>query len=114
MIARSSGGWLWNMVPTISQTSSASDSKVGRGETAGEEKKKENPVQPAYSISGYTRSSEMKKALVSGITGQDGSFLAEFLLAKGYEVHGVVRRASTFNTERLDAIYADPHEKRAK
>jgi GDPmannose 4,6-dehydratase len=56
----------------------------------------------------------MKKALVSGITGQDGSFLAEFLLAKGYEVHGVVRRASTFNTERLDAIYADPHEKRAK
>ncbi|MBZ5604137.1 MAG: GDP-mannose 4,6-dehydratase [Acidobacteriia bacterium] len=56
----------------------------------------------------------MKKALISGITGQDGSFLAEFLLAKGYEVHGVVRRASTFNTERLDSIYADPHEKSAK
>jgi GDPmannose 4,6-dehydratase len=55
----------------------------------------------------------MKKALISGITGQDGSFLAEFLLAKGYEVHGIVRRASTFNTERLDPIYADPHERGA-
>src|SRR5258705_13533188 len=53
----------------------------------------------------------MKKALISGITGQDGSFLAELLLAKGYEVHGIVRRASTFNTERLDPIYSDPHEK---
>ncbi|MGD1095453.1 MAG: GDP-mannose 4,6-dehydratase [Bryobacteraceae bacterium] len=52
----------------------------------------------------------MKRALVSGITGQDGSFLAEFLLAKGYEVHGIMRRASTFNTDRLDAIYTDPHE----
>jgi len=54
-----------------------------------------------------------KKALISGITGQDGSFLAEFLLAKGYEVHGIVRRASTFNTDRLDSIYADPHEQNA-
>jgi len=65
----------------------------------------------------YTRiccGGRMKKALISGITGQDGSFLAEFLLSKGYEVHGVVRRASTFNTERLDAIYADPHEQHAK
>jgi GDPmannose 4,6-dehydratase len=52
----------------------------------------------------------MKKALILGVTGQDGSFLSEFLLAKGYEVHGVVRRASTFNTERLDSIYADPHD----
>ena len=52
----------------------------------------------------------LKKALILGITGQDGSFLAEFLLAKQYQVHGVVRRASTFNTERLDRIYADPHE----
>jgi GDPmannose 4,6-dehydratase len=51
----------------------------------------------------------MKRALITGITGQDGSFLAEFLLAKGYEVHGIVRRASTFNTDRIDAIYADPH-----
>ncbi|MEO7144356.1 MAG: GDP-mannose 4,6-dehydratase [Bryobacteraceae bacterium] len=52
----------------------------------------------------------MKTALITGITGQDGSFLAEFLLAKGYEVHGIVRRASTFNTDRLDQIYGDPHE----
>src|SRR5207302_6566536 len=51
-----------------------------------------------------------RRALITGITGQDGSFLAELLLAKGYTVHGVVRRASTFNTERLDGIYADPHQ----
>ena len=52
----------------------------------------------------------MKRALISGVTGQDGSFLVEFLLAKGYEVHGIVRRASTFNTGRLSGIYSDPHE----
>ncbi|MDP2788596.1 MAG: GDP-mannose 4,6-dehydratase [bacterium] len=51
-----------------------------------------------------------KKALITGITGQDGSYLAEFLLKKGYEVHGIIRRASTFNTGRLDDIYQDPHE----
>ncbi|HEY0944592.1 MAG TPA: GDP-mannose 4,6-dehydratase [Opitutaceae bacterium] len=51
----------------------------------------------------------MKKALITGITGQDGSYLAELLLAKGYEVHGVVRRASTFNTGRIDHLYQDPH-----
>lgn len=51
----------------------------------------------------------MPKALVTGITGQDGSYLAEFLLGKGYEVHGVIRRASSFNTERLEPIYQDPH-----
>jgi GDPmannose 4,6-dehydratase len=51
----------------------------------------------------------MPKALITGITGQDGSYLAEFLLAKGYEVHGVIRRASSFNTERLEPIYQDPH-----
>ena len=51
----------------------------------------------------------MKRALITGITGQDGSYLAELLLAKGYEVTGVVRRSSTFNTERLDGIYQDPH-----
>ena len=50
-----------------------------------------------------------KKALITGITGQDGSYLAELLLGKGYEVHGIIRRASTFNTGRLDAIYEDPH-----
>jgi GDPmannose 4,6-dehydratase len=51
----------------------------------------------------------MKRALITGITGQDGSYLAELLLSKGYEVHGVIRRASTFNTKRLDHIYQDPH-----
>jgi GDPmannose 4,6-dehydratase len=51
----------------------------------------------------------MKRALITGITGQDGSYLAELLLQKGYEVHGVVRRSSSFNTERLDPIYQDPH-----
>jgi GDPmannose 4,6-dehydratase len=53
----------------------------------------------------------MKKALISGITGQDGSYLAEFLLSKGYEVHGIVRRASQFNTQRIDHLYQDPHKK---
>ncbi|HEY3854480.1 MAG TPA: GDP-mannose 4,6-dehydratase [Verrucomicrobiae bacterium] len=55
-----------------------------------------------------------KKALITGITGQDGSYLAELLLAKGYEVHGIIRRASTFNTGRLDPIYADPHVSKNK
>ncbi len=51
-----------------------------------------------------------KTALITGVTGQDGSYLAELLLSKGYEVHGLIRRASTFNTQRLDPIYRDPHE----
>jgi len=50
-----------------------------------------------------------KKALISGITGQDGSYLAELLLSKGYEVHGIIRRSSSFNTERIDHLYLDPH-----
>lgn len=53
----------------------------------------------------------MKTALITGITGQDGSYLAELLLAKGYQVHGIIRRASTFNTDRIDHIYVDPHDK---
>src|ERR1700744_1700523 len=52
-----------------------------------------------------------KRALITGITGQDGSYLAEFLLGKGYEVHGIKRRASSFNTDRIDHLYQDPHEK---
>lgn len=56
----------------------------------------------------------MKKALITGITGQDGSYLAEFLLDKGYEVHGIKRRASSFNTQRVDHIYEDPHTDRAR
>jgi GDPmannose 4,6-dehydratase len=51
----------------------------------------------------------MKKALITGITGQDGSYLADLLVAKGYEVHGIIRRASTFNTARIDHLYQDPH-----
>jgi GDPmannose 4,6-dehydratase len=53
----------------------------------------------------------MKKALITGITGQDGAYLAEFLLGKGYEVHGIKRRASSFNTDRIDHLYQDPHER---
>lgn len=56
----------------------------------------------------------MKKALITGITGQDGSYLAEFLLEKGYEVHGIKRRASLFNTERIDHIFEDPHKSNQK
>lgn len=56
----------------------------------------------------------MKKAIVTGITGQDGSYLAELLLAKGYEVHGLLRRSSTFNTKRIDHLYVDPHDPSAK
>lgn len=56
----------------------------------------------------------MKKALITGITGQDGAYLAEFLLNKGYEVHGIKRRASSFNTDRVDHLYQDPHEKNVR
>ena len=52
----------------------------------------------------------MRRALITGVTGQDGSYLAEFLLDKGYEVHGIIRRSSTFNTSRIDHLYKDPHE----
>ncbi len=56
----------------------------------------------------------MKKALLTGITGQDGAYLAEFLLAKGYCVHGIKRRASSFNTARIDHLYRDPHDSNRK
>ena len=56
----------------------------------------------------------MKKALITGITGQNGSYLAEFLLSKNYKVHGIIRRASTFNTSRIDHIYVDPHKAGAR
>ncbi|NMN97770.1 GDP-mannose 4,6-dehydratase [Antrihabitans stalactiti] len=56
----------------------------------------------------------MKRALITGITGQDGSYLAELLLSKGYEVHGLIRRSSTFNTARIEHLYVDPHEPSAK
>lgn len=57
---------------------------------------------------------QLKKALITGITGQDGSYLSELLLEKGYEVHGIIRRTSTFNTDRIDHIYVDPHSEGAK
>ena len=58
--------------------------------------------------------SKVKTALITGITGQDGSYLAELLLSKGYKVHGIIRRSSTFNTRRIDHIYVDPHDPKAK
>ncbi|NPV57465.1 MAG: GDP-mannose 4,6-dehydratase [Anaerolineae bacterium] len=70
-------------------------------------------IAPAREIDHHSFSETLegclKKAIITGITGQDGSYLAEFLLAKGYEVHGLIRRASTFNTRRIDQIYHDPH-----
>ena len=57
---------------------------------------------------------ECKRSLITGITGQDGSYLAELLLDKGYEVHGIIRRTSTFNTDRIDHIYEDPHNEAPK
>ena len=67
---------------------------------------------PVYSLDG--RFDLSQRALITGITGQDGSYLAELLLSKGYEVHGIIRRASTFNTQRLDHIYEDPHTPNAR
>jgi GDPmannose 4,6-dehydratase len=60
------------------------------------------------------RKTDRKKALITGITGQDGSYLAELLLGKGYEVHGIVRRSSSFNTDRIDHLYKDPHNPEAR
>ncbi len=57
---------------------------------------------------------QAKRALITGITGQDGSYLSELLLEKGYEVHGIIRRTSTFNTDRIDHVYQDPHDERAR
>ena len=59
-------------------------------------------------------SNDNKVALITGITGQDGSYLAEFLLAKNYIVHGIKRRSSSFNTQRIDPLYEDPHNKEPK
>lgn len=59
----------------------------------------------------YTEApTEKKRALITGITGQDGSYLAELLISKGYEVHGIIRRSSSFNTARIDHLYRDRHE----
>ncbi len=58
----------------------------------------------------HKREKVQRRALITGITGQDGSYLAELLLSKGYEVHGIIRRSSSFNTSRIDHIYRDRHE----
>ncbi len=71
---------------------------------------KKNHKHTQISISEYVLINIMKKALITGVTGQDGAYLAEFLLEKGYEVHGVKRRTSLFNTDRIDHLYQDPHE----
>src|SRR6476620_6972324 len=68
-------------------------------------------ARPGAVVMGTT---SRKKALITGITGQDGSYLAEFLLAKGYEVHGLLRRSSSFNTDRIDHLYKDPHNPEAR
>ena len=78
------------------------ESSIGRADHADEQKPMANP------------SSSPKTALITGITGQDGSYLAELLLAKGYDVHGIIRRSSSFNTGRLDHLYRDPHEPGAR
>jgi GDPmannose 4,6-dehydratase len=69
------------------------------------------PTQSAGSRRTLSGADVAKKALITGVTGQDGAYLAEFLLGKGYEVHGIKRRASSFNTERIDHLYQDPHDK---
>jgi GDPmannose 4,6-dehydratase len=69
----------------------------------------------SLNIEGLNRESDtMKKTLITGITGQDGSYLAELLLSKEYEVHGIIRRSSTFNTSRIEHIYVDPHDPNAR
>jgi len=72
------------------------------------------PININNRAGALTKDTDMKKALITGITGQDGSYLAEFLLDKGYEVHGIKRRTSLFNTDRIDHLYQDPHETHRK
>jgi GDPmannose 4,6-dehydratase len=67
--------------------------------------------ETGYNVVVCVESRLSKRALITGITGQDGAYLAELLLQKGYEVHGIKRRASLFNTDRIDHLYQDPHEK---
>jgi len=71
----------------------------------------QNPVRDVLPVLNYNLGCSMSNvALITGITGQDGSYLVEFLLGKGYTVHGLIRRASTFNTDRIDHLYQDPHD----
>ncbi|MDX2152806.1 MAG: GDP-mannose 4,6-dehydratase [Bryobacteraceae bacterium] len=74
----------------------------------------ESSIQVSRRDDHRRRTITLKKAIITGVTGQDGSFLAEFLLKQGYEVHGIIRRSSSFNTNRLEHIYADPHQRDAR
>lgn len=90
-------------------------SSIGHAIHADEQKDRSDPHRPPsrdHAMSQPTTSTKI--ALITGITGQDGSYLAELLLAKGYEVHGIIRRSSSFNTGRLDHLYRDPHETNAR
>jgi len=71
-------------------------------------------MKDASFLGNFNMGNQMKKALITGVTGQDGAYLAEFLLGKGYEVHGIKRRASSFNTARVDHLYKDPHEEHVR
>lgn len=77
-------------------------------ETHSEKKDSETPTAKRVRYGSFDET--VKRALITGITGQDGSYLAELLLSKGYEVHGIIRRSSTFNTSRIDHLYRDRHE----
>jgi GDPmannose 4,6-dehydratase len=81
------------------------------GGRAGGISRRFKPLNPSHDVRLATRlpGAHLPKALITGITGQDGSYLAELLLGKGYEVHGIIRRSSTFNTQRIDHLYQDPH-----
>src|SRR5207237_8091584 len=81
-----------------------------RGQTCGLLSANERPRTVRF----VSRSEKVKTALITGITGQDGAYLAEFLLDKGYEVHGIKRRTSSFNTDRIDHLYQDPHEQHVR
>ena len=69
----------------------------------------DNRPEPIHNFAGTIQERHVKKALITGITGQDGSYLSEFLIKKGYDVYGIIRRSSSFNTGRIDPIYQDPH-----
>ena len=90
-------------------------SSIGHAIRADEQKDRSDPHRPLSRDHAMSQTpTSTKIALITGITGQDGSYLAELLLAKGYEVHGIIRRSSSFNTGRLDHLYRDPHETNAR
>src|SRR3954447_12203426 len=103
--------WRWRRATGWRLSTSAGRVRSGSPPGPAAEAPQRDSVQADTSLE---TGSMTKIALVTGITGQDGSYLAELLLGKGYEVHGIIRRASMFNTQRLDAIYQDRHESHRK